>query len=139
MLHTRALAPRSRLRPTVTFAKKFKYKMGARKHTKLAPSLTSQFLPQSGAWNSRPAHTARLTLYYGNGTLLSSGVDPTLAIEKSANILIHSSLLALSPLTHIQRTLGQSMVQCCMVEQGEDTAQYTLATSLRWAIKQPPG
>ena len=44
MLHTRALAPRSRLRPTVTFAKKFKYKMGARKDTKLAPSLTSQFL-----------------------------------------------------------------------------------------------
>ena len=96
-------------------------------------------LPQSGAWNSRPAHTARLILYYGNGTALSRGVDPTLAIEKYANILIHNSLLALSPLTHLQRTLGQSMVHCYMVQRGEDTNQYTLATSLRWAIKQPPG
>ena len=96
-------------------------------------------LPQSVAWNSRPAHTARLTLYCGNGTILSSGVNPTLAIEKSASMLIHSSLFALSPLTHIQRTPGQSMGQCYVVEQGEDTAQYTLARSLRLAIKQPPG
>ena len=96
-------------------------------------------LPQSGAWNSRPAHTARLQLYYGNGTVLSSGVDPTLALETADNILIHSSLLILSPGTHIQRTLGQAMLQCYMLEQGMDTAQYTLAQSLRWAIKQPPG
>ena len=77
-------------------------------------------LPQSGVWNSRPIHTARLTLYYGNGTVLSSGVDPTLAIETAENILIHSSLLILSPRTHIQRTLGQSVVQCYMVGQGVD-------------------
>ena len=38
-------------------------------------------LPQSGAWNSRPAHTARLQLYYGNGTVLSSGVDLALTLE----------------------------------------------------------
>ena len=89
-------------------------------------------LPQSGAWNSRPAHTARLIFYYGNGTTLIRGVDPTLAIGKYANILIHNSLLALSPLIHLQRTLGQSMVHCYMVQRGEDTNQYTLATSLRW-------
>ena len=87
-------------------------------------------LPQSGVWNSRPVHTGRLTLYHGNGTVLISGVDPTLAIETAENILIHSSLLILSPRTHIQRTLGQSMVQCYMLEQGMDTAQYTLAQSL---------
>ena len=95
--------------------------------------------PQSGVWNSRPIHTARLTLYYGNGTVLSSGVDPTLALETAENILIHSSLLILSPLTHIQRTLGQFMVQCYVVGQGVDTTTYTLARSLRWACKQPPG
>ena len=72
-------------------------------------------LPQSGAWNSRPVHTARLTLYYGNGIVLSSGANPTLAIEKAETILIHSSLIILSPRTHIQRTLGQSIVQCYMV------------------------
>ena len=69
----------------------------------------------------------------------SSGVDPTLAIEKAENIVIHRSLLILSPLTHIQRTLGQAMVQCYMLEQSLDTAHCTLARSLRWAIKQPPG
>ena len=82
-------------------------------------------LPQSGAWNSRPTHTARLQLYYGNGAVLSSGVDPTLALEKADSILIHSSLLILSP-----RSLGRSMVQCYMLEQGMNTAQYSPARSL---------
>lgn len=71
--------------------------------------------------------------------MLSSGVDPTLALETAANILIHSSLRILSPRTHIQQTLGNSIVHCYMLGQGMDNKQYTLCQSLRWAIKQPPG
>ena len=55
-------------------------------------SARGRTLPQGGAWNSRPARIARLELYYGNGTVLSRGVDPTLALETADNILIHSPL-----------------------------------------------
>ena len=96
-------------------------------------------LPQSGVWHRRPTHTARLELYYGNGAVLSRGVDPTLAFETSDNILIHSSLLILSPRTHIQQTLSNSIVHCYMLGQGMDNKQYTLWRSIRWAMKQPPG
>ena len=41
--------------------------------------------------------------------------------------------------THIQRTLGNSSVQCYMPGQGTDNKQYTLCRSIRWAIKQPHG
>ena len=85
-------------------------------------------LPQSGAWTSRPAHTARLELYYCNGIVLIRGVGPTrptLAFKTADNILIYSSLLILSPRTHIKQTLGQSIVQCYMMGQGMDNAQYT--------------
>ena len=37
-------------------------------------------LPHSGVWHRRPTHTAGLELYYGNGAVLSRGVDPTLAL-----------------------------------------------------------
>ena len=56
-------------------------------------------IPQSGAWNSRPAHTAWLELYYGNDKMISRGVDPALTLETAGNILIHSSVLILSPRT----------------------------------------
>ena len=70
--------------------------------------------------------------------MLSSGVDPTLALETAENIYTQLSTHSVAR-THIKRTLGQSIVQCYMVRQGVDTATYTLVRSLRWAIKQPPG
>ena len=55
-------------------------------------SLRGKTLPQSGVWNSHPSHTAQLQLYYGNGTVLCKGVDPTSAMQNADVVLIHSSL-----------------------------------------------
>ena len=81
-------------------------------------SLRGKILPQSGVWNSRPSHTAQLQLYYGNGTVLCKGVDPTSAMQNADDTLIHSSLVVLSQRAFIRRTLGHSLVRINMLDSG---------------------
>ena len=95
-------------------------------------------LPQSGVWGNRPSHTAQLQLYYGNGTVLCKGVDPTLAMQSGDVVLIHSSLIILSQRTYIKRTLGHSIVRISMLGSGIKL-DCTLAHCLKWVIQQRPG
>ena len=101
-------------------------------------SLRGKTLPPSSVWNSRPSHTAQLQLYYGNGTVLCKGVDPTSAMQNIDVILIHSSLILLSQRAFIRRTLGHSLVRIRMLDSGI-RIDCALAHCLKWAIQQRPG
>ena len=110
-------------------------------------SLRGKTLPQSGVWNRRSSHTAQLQLYYGNGTALCKGVDPTSAMQNADVKLIHSSLIILSQATSLHQASARALSGSYQdAGLGHQTRLHTgslahclkCLTSDKWAIQQGP-